>query len=218
MFCNQCGQANSNDANFCSGCGAKLVKQNAQAQLKQQPNKKLGPIRYSWLMFLFVVSLIMLLGVLPYQVISGDFEFSYIFGVLLWIWVCQYTYTQIFSRKSKTGSHQAFNALDQAESWFNKQDIKTSSISFNAYDDPYLIKNKGATLLVGIGKNSNSEHVGFAVEVKQGYGVLSSLIIEPHGIASQDKKAAHIARMDDKYIIDVLNQMAIEHRIKHGLY
>ena len=39
MFCNQCGQANSNDANFCSGCGAKLVKQNAQAQLKQQPEK-----------------------------------------------------------------------------------------------------------------------------------------------------------------------------------
>ena len=69
--------------------------------------------------------------------------------------------------------------------------------------------------LVGIGENSNGEYVGFAAEVKQGYGVLSSLIIEPHGIASQDKKAAHVARMDGKYMIDVLNQMAIQHRIKY---
>ena len=49
MFCNQCGQANSNDARFCSGCGNKLEIQNIQAvhtppQLEKnespQPRKK----------------------------------------------------------------------------------------------------------------------------------------------------------------------------------
>ena len=49
MFCNQCGQANSNDAKFCSGCGNKLEIQNIQAvhappQLEKnespQPRKK----------------------------------------------------------------------------------------------------------------------------------------------------------------------------------
>lgn len=211
MFCNQCGQTNNDNAKFCSGCGNNLENQNIQIK-PLQSNKKLSSFRRIWLTFLFVVSLIMLLGLLPYQIISGDFELIYISGILLWGAACHYSYTQIFSKKSIT---EAFNALDEAELWLNKQDVKTSSISFNAYDDPYLLKNIGATLLVGIGENSNGEYVGFAAEVKQGYGVLSSLIIEPHGIASQDKKAAHIARMDGKYMIDVLNQMAIQHRIKY---
>lgn len=211
MYCNQCGQPNSNDAKFCSGCGNNLENQNIQIK-PLQSNKKLSSFRRIWLTFLFVVSLIMLLGLLPYQIISGDFELIYISGILLWGAACHYSYTQIFSKKSIT---EAFNALDEAELWLNKQDVKTSSVYFNAYDDPYLLKNIGATLLVGIGENSNGEYVGFAAEVKQGYGVLSSLIIEPHGIASQDKKAAHVARMDGKYMIDVLNQMAIQHRIKY---
>lgn len=49
MFCNQCGQANSNDAKFCSSCGNKLEIKNIQAvhtspQLEKtessQPRKK----------------------------------------------------------------------------------------------------------------------------------------------------------------------------------
>ncbi|UYF70516.1 MULTISPECIES: zinc-ribbon domain-containing protein [Acinetobacter] len=214
MYCNQCGQPNSNDAKFCSGCGVRLLNTPTQSELPQQ-NTKLSPLRHLWLMFLFVISVIMIIGVFPYQVITGNFEFTYVFALCLWFWVLSYTYPQIFPKKLKTKSHQAFNALDEAELWLNKQDVKTSSVYFNAYDDPYLLKNMGATLLVGVGENSKAEHVGFAVEVKQGCGVLSSLIIEPSGIASQDKKAAHIARMNGKYMIDVLNQMAIQHRIKY---
>lgn len=38
MFCNQCGQTNSNDAKFCSGCGNKLEIKNIQpAQTYQHP-------------------------------------------------------------------------------------------------------------------------------------------------------------------------------------
>ncbi len=44
MFCNQCGQANSNDAKFCSSCGNKLEIKNIQpAQTHQQPIKTESP-------------------------------------------------------------------------------------------------------------------------------------------------------------------------------
>lgn len=222
MFCNQCGQENSSDAKFCSQCGNRLEIQNTNAQQVQikrpQINKSSSPFRHVWLRFLFAVSLIMLLGVLPYQIISGEFKLSYIFGALFWIWVCKYTYTQIFFKKNKPNPYESFNAFDEAEAWFDKQEFLKSSINFSSYNDPYLIKNTGAILLVGMGKKVNGDLAGFAVEVKQGSGVLSSLIIEPEGIAAHHKKAAHIANMEGKHLIDVLNQMAIEHRIKHGPY
>ena len=44
MFCNQCGQTNSNDAKFCSSCGNKLEIKNIQpAQTHQQPIKTESP-------------------------------------------------------------------------------------------------------------------------------------------------------------------------------
>lgn len=211
MYCNQCGQPNSNDAKFCSGCGAKLLNKPTQSELPQ-PNVKLSPIRHLWLIFLFVISVIMIIGVFPYQVITGNFKFTYIFALCLWLWVLSYTYPQIFPNKLKAKSHQAFNALDEIKTWLSKQDIDESSVLFSSYDDPKLVKNNGATLLVAVAKKTNGERMGFAVEVKQGCGVLSSLIIEPEGIASHHKKAAAIAKAEGKYLINVLNQMVIQHR------
>ena len=75
MFCNQCGQANSNDAKFCSGCGVRLLNTPTQSELPQQ-NTKLSPLRHLWLMFLFVISVIMIIGVFPYQVITGNFKLT----------------------------------------------------------------------------------------------------------------------------------------------
>lgn len=100
MFCNQCGQANSTDAKFCSKCGNKLENPETQSTNKPQSSKELSTLRRIWFMFLFILSLCMLLGVFPYQVISGDFELKYIFVLLFWGWVCHYTYLQIFSKKS----------------------------------------------------------------------------------------------------------------------
>lgn len=122
----------------------------------------------------------------------------------------------LFTLKSKNNSHKAFNFLDEAEPWLKNQEIILSSVKFSSYSDPYLIKNNGATLLVAMGEKNNGERVGFAVEVKQGCGVLSSLIIEPEGIASHHKKAAVIAKAEGKFLINVLNHMAIQHRIKHS--
>ena len=36
MFCNQCGQSNSNDAKFCSSCGARLEISNTQNTIIEQ--------------------------------------------------------------------------------------------------------------------------------------------------------------------------------------
>ena len=100
MFCNQCGQANSTDAKFCSKCGNKLENTKTQSTNKPQSSKKLSTLRRIWLIFLFVLSLCMILGVFPYQLISGDFELKYIFALLLWGAVFQYTWAQIFPKKS----------------------------------------------------------------------------------------------------------------------
>lgn len=139
----------------------------------------------------------------------GGFILGVIVVLIIWAF---------FSAKSKANSIKGFNGLDEAKIWLNKQGIVFSSVIFSSYNDPCITKNTGATVLVGIGKKVNGDRVGFAIEVKQNCGVLSSLIIEPEGIASHHSKAAHIAKMDGKYLIDTLNQMAIQHRIEHGLY
>ena len=113
----------------------------------------------------------------------------------------------LYTLKSKSKSNKAFNILDEAEPWLKNQEIILSSVKFSSYSDPYLIKNNGATLLVAMGEKNNGERVGFAVEVKQGCGVLSSLIIEPEGIASHHKKAAVIAKAEGKFLINVLNHI-----------
>lgn len=219
MFCNQCGKPNNNTARFCSGCGNSLENQHIQITQTQvrspENNKDIGFFKHLWFIFLFIVSIIMLLGVFPYQLISGNFEFTYILVLFFWIWVCQYTYTRISLKKLIKDTSKAFNALDEAKAWLNTQEIEESSVQFSYYSDPYLIKNNGAILLVAVAKYNNGKPVGFAVEVKQGCGVLSSLIIEPEGIASQHKKAASIAKMEGKHLINVLNQMATQHRINH---
>ena len=222
MFCNQCGQANSNDAKFCSGCGSSLKNQNIQHIFTQQiqdqakpsqTNTQLSPLRHAWLFFLFVISLIMILGIFPYQVISGNFELTYIFTLFLWFWVLQYTYPKIFSKKSNA---KAFNAFDEAKIWFDRQGIIKTSINFNSYTDKYLAKTHGeVTILVGIGNKVNGEHVGFAIEVKEGQGVVESAIIEPAGIASQDKKAILLANEKGKSLIDALQELALNHRLNN---
>jgi hypothetical protein len=70
--------------------------------------------------------------------------------------------------KIKANSSQAFDAFDEARFWFDRQGIIKTSIRFNSYTDQYLAKTHGVVIiLVGIGKNANGEHVGFAIEVKE---------------------------------------------------
>lgn len=59
---------------------------------------KLGFARRAWLMFLFVVSGLMLLGVLPYQLVTENFKWSYAPAIFLWLWVGHYSYTNLFPK------------------------------------------------------------------------------------------------------------------------
>lgn len=50
-------------------------------------------------MFLFVVSGLMLLGVLPYQLVTDNFKWSYAPAILLWLWVGHYSYINLFPKQ-----------------------------------------------------------------------------------------------------------------------
>lgn len=127
--------------------------------------------------------------------------------VVLILWI-------FFSAKSKADSSQAFDAFNEAKFWFDRQGIVKTSVRFNSYTDKYLAKTHGVVIiLVGTGKNINGEHVGFAIEVKEGQGVVESAIIEPAGITSQDKKAVFIAKQKGKSLIDALQELALHHRL-----
>lgn len=136
----------------------------------------------------------------------GGFIIGAIVVLALWAFI---------SMKSKTKSHEAFNAFDEAKNWFTQEGIDSSSVNFSAYNDPRLSKHTGATVLVCMGKKRNGERVGFALEVIRGAGVVDGAYIQPEGIASHHVKAAHIAKMNDKTLIATLQEMALKHRLNH---
>lgn len=121
-----------------------------------------------------------------------------------------------FSTRSKIKMHQVFNALDEADSWFTNQGIKSSSVRFSSYEDPGLAKNAGATVIVGSGNKVDGSRVGFVIEVVGGSGVVESSLIEPSGIATHHRTASHTARMNGMSLIEVLEEMARQHRAKHA--
>lgn len=53
----------------------------------------------TWLMFLFVASLVMLLGVFPYTVFAGEFKWPYVAGILFWLVAGKYSYAKLFSSR-----------------------------------------------------------------------------------------------------------------------
>lgn len=121
-----------------------------------------------------------------------------------------------FSTRSKVKAHQAFNAFDEADSWFTNQGIKPSSVRFSSYEDPGLAKNAGATVIVGSGDKADGSHVGFVIEVAGGSGVVESSLIEPSGIATHHRTASQTAKINGMTLIEVLQEMARQHRARHG--
>jgi len=137
----------------------------------------------------------------------GDFIIGAVVVLVLWFF---------FSMRSKTKAYQAFNTLDEAESWFNSEGIKSSSVHFSSYEDPGLAKNTGASVIVGSGDKTDGSHVGFVLEVIPGSGVVEGVYLEPYGIATHHRTASQTARMNGMYLIDVMQEMARQHRSRHG--
>lgn len=114
-------------------------------------------------------------------------------------------------------THTAFNALDEAAPWLKSQGVNVNSLKFNIYNDPAIIKHFDAVALVGIGKNVKGEYIGVMLEVIKGHGVIEHEFIVPEWIASWDKNAARIAKLNGLKLLNVLSDMAYDHREKHNI-
>lgn len=84
MLCTQFGTAAAGGS-FCRNCGALFVV-------------KTDPVKRAWLIFLFAVSLVMVLVVIPYELIKyGELMLGYRhFGLLFFLCVGRYAYIRIF--------------------------------------------------------------------------------------------------------------------------
>jgi hypothetical protein len=123
----------------------------------------------------------------------------------------------VFSMRSKkTKAYQAFNTLDEAEVWLTNEGLKAISINFSSYNDPALMKNAGATIVVGSGDKADGSRLGFALEVIEGSGVVEIEYLEPYGIASHHRAASQTAKMEGMYLLDVLQEMAKQYRALHS--
>jgi hypothetical protein len=136
----------------------------------------------------------------------GEFIIGAVVVLILWFF---------FSMRSKTKAYQAFDTLDEAEAWFSKEGIKSSSVHFSSYDDSELVKNLGASVIVGSGDKADGSHIGFVLEVISGSGVVESAYLEPYGIATHHRTASQTAKMNGMYLLDVLQEMAKQHRARH---
>ena len=78
----------------------------------------------------------------------------------------------------------------------------SSSIKFSAYQDSAIIKNPGASVIVGMG-TQKGQSVGFVLEVGQGRGALWGSLL-PAAIASYHRVASDLARAKGCCLMDVL--------------
>ena len=120
-----------------------------------------------------------------------------------------------FSMRSKAKALKAFAAFDLAEPWFEEQGIKSSSVSFGTYDDASLVRTPSAIVLVGTGKSTMGEDVGFALEIVAGRGVVDHELLVPYGIATWHRNASMQAKLSGQPLIDVLVAMAINHGARY---
>jgi len=111
-----------------------------------------------------------------------------------------------FSFRSKVKATGAFSSLNEAEPWLLQRGMRQGSARFSSYDDPGLVRNAGATILVGVAENGSGGLVGFALEVLPGRGVVSSEVLIPYGIATHHKTASMQARASGRPLLDVLRE------------
>lgn len=107
-----------------------------------------------------------------------------------------------------SGVRRTFDPFDEAESWFEKNRLDLDSIRFSAYDERHLVRAKDAVALVGSADLLGGEHVGFAIEVVEGRGVVEGAILRPSGIATWHRSAAATASTSGESLLEVLRTMA----------
>lgn len=106
----------------------------------------------------------------------------------------------------------SFASIDLAEKWLLSESIEPSSVKFSCYSDPLLMKNFGASAIVGSGYKNDGSLVSFILEVTAESGVVESAYIEPFGIATYHRKASEIAEKNGITLIEAITSMAQKHR------
>lgn len=114
----------------------------------------------------------------------------------------------LLSTKKELKYVKANNAADWADSWFKSNQIDTESINFSSYEDPALVQNEGAVVVAGTGVDTSGQHIGFAVEVISGRGVVRSEIFKPFGIATWHRHESLTAKLEGITLIDALLRRA----------
>lgn len=108
--------------------------------------------------------------------------------------------------------------INEAEVWFIDNGILPSSVQYNLYTQKEALKYPQSTAILGVGKNRQGQHIGFAIEVIMGKGVVYGSIIEPDGIAMQGKKGLMRTISDNIPLVDAMQKIAQEHRTTFEYY
>ena len=113
-----------------------------------------------------------------------------------------------YLRKSGT---IAVDVREEAGPWFESKGIKPSSARHFIYEDPVLVKNPGAVIVVGIAEKEDGDvaglaNVGFVIEVIPSQGVVEGVVLQPYGTATYHKLESQYAKMHGMTLIDRLQQ------------
>jgi hypothetical protein len=111
-----------------------------------------------------------------------------------------------FFKKILTSQAEVYDASQDAKPWYKSKGINPSSIRHFVYEDPILVKNYGASIIVGLAKKENGDDVGFVIEIIPGQGVVEGVVLQPYGTATYHKLESQYARMHGMTLIDRLKQ------------
>jgi transcription antitermination factor NusG len=114
----------------------------------------------------------------------------------------------LYLRKSGT---IAYDIREDSIPWYISKGIKPSSVRHFIYEDPVLVKNPGAVIVVGIAEKEDGDvaglaDVGFVIEVIPGQGVVEGVVLQPYGTATHHKLESQYAKMHGMTLIDRLQQ------------
>ena len=108
--------------------------------------------------------------------------------------------------KRLTSQAESYDATQDIKPWFKSKGINPSSVRHFVYDDPVLVKNSGASIMVGLAKKEDGTDVGFVFEVIPGQGVVEGVILQPSGTATYHKQESQYAKMNGMTLMDRLQQ------------
>jgi hypothetical protein len=111
-----------------------------------------------------------------------------------------------FSNKGKVTSAVEHVLRTAADPWFKAQGFDTSTLRYQWYHQPQLVRNLHSSVLVGMG-DRRGKSIGFCVEVDAGKGVVSEIFLSST-VASWHASASRTAIQTGQTLLETLKEMA----------